>query len=159
MKLYLEFDHIVDDPMCNIVVNDQQLYSGAVQPIYDFELDVVDGDISLCIEHWDKRPEDTVVENGKIVCDRSFELKQIKVDNYDLEELIWQSEFRAADGAVYKSCLFFGPNGCFVLNFTKPVLGWILKTRHTLNNNDPTWEQDYHYYIQACKILTQISIK
>lgn len=159
MKLYIEFENIIDSPMCEIRVNQHSLYKGHVFPSYNFELDIADKDVTLYIEHWDKKPTDTVVEQGKIVRDRSFTLKKLEIDDYDLEELVWQSEFHATDGAVYKSCLFFGPNGTFVLKFINPVLYWMLKTRHELHNNDPTWEQDYNYYTAACKLLNQISNK
>ena len=157
MKLQLKFKNIIDTPMCVIRVNNQELYRGAVPDQYSKEFDFYDIDAILVIEHIDKHPHDTVVENGKIVRDRSFELEQIVIDNYDLEELKWNSEFTASDGSVYSSCLFFGPNGNFALKFNNPVLKWILKTRHEKNNNDPDWEEDYNYYQQACKILQQIS--
>lgn len=156
MKLTLNFINIANNPMCRIYINDLELYSGIVQSEYTFDTVVPVGPTTLTIEHWDKQPEDTVVENGIIVSDRSFELASILIDNYDLEELKWNSEFRSIDGAVYPSCLFFGPNGKFVLAFENPVLRWILKTRHEKNNNDPHWEEDYNYYTEACRLLTQI---
>ena len=156
MKLQLKFKNIIDTPMCVIRVNDQELYRGTVPDQYSKEFDFYDIDAILMIEHIDKNPQDTIVKDGIIIRDRSFELDQIIIDGYDLEELKWASEFRAQDGAVYTSCLFFGPNGKFVLKFSNPVLHWILKTRHEKNNNDPHWEEDYNYYQQACKILQQI---
>jgi len=159
MKLHLEFINIIDQPRCKISINHEELYSGPVLEVYDFDVPHTQGAVSIVITHWDKQPYDTVVKNGQIVRDRSFELARLIVDGYDLEELIWHSEFRAVDGAVYPSCLFFGPNGDFVLDFTMPVLAWILHTRHTKNNNDPHWEEDYNYYITACQLLQQISIK
>jgi hypothetical protein len=159
MKLCLKFKNIVDAPMCAIIINNQELYRGEVLDLYDFDVDVADGVAKLQIDHWDKKPSDTVVENNVIVRDRSFELDTVIIDNYNIEELIWKSQFYATDGNVYKSCLFFGPNGSYVLNFYNPVLYWILQTRHQDNNNDPEWEQDYNYYIRACKILKQISTR
>jgi hypothetical protein len=156
MKLQLKFKNIIDTPMCVIRVNDQELYRGTVPDQYSKEFNFYDIDAILMIEHIDKNPQDTIVKDGIIIRDRSFELDQIIIDGYDLEELKWASEFRAQDGAVYTSCLFFGPNGKFVLKFSNPVLHWILKTRHEKNNNDPHWEEDYNYYQQACKILQQI---
>jgi hypothetical protein len=117
------------------------------------------GTTTLIIEHWGKKSEDTIVENNVIVRDRSFELDCIKIDGYDLEELKWDSNFHAKDGTVYPSCLFFGPNGCFVLEFEPPVLRWMLQTRHNKNNNDPHWEEDYNYYTEACRLLEQIPPK
>jgi hypothetical protein len=156
MKIQLKFKNIVDTPKCKIFLGDQELYSGVVPPDYDRICELAEGDCQLIVEHFDKLPSDTIVENGAIVRDRSFELDKIIIDDYDLEELIWNSEFLAEDGSVYPSCLFFGPNGKFVLNFHNPILYWILKTRHEKNNNDPTWEEDYNYYQRACKILAQM---
>jgi hypothetical protein len=159
MNIQLTFKNIVDAPMCSIYINNQELYKGTVPPTFDTTVDSDSVECVLTVRHFDKRPEDTMVVDGAIVRDRSFEIEKVIIDNQDLDELIWESEFRAVDGAVYKSCLFFGPNGQFVLKFTNPVLRWILQTRHHKNNNDPYWEEDYNYYQQACKILQQISIK
>jgi hypothetical protein len=156
MKLELKFKNIIDVPKCKILLDNKELYSGVVLPSFTYEHSCIDGQCQLLIEHWDKIPSDTIVQDGKIVRDRSFELDKIIVDDYDIEELIWASEFLAQDGQRYPSCLFFGPNGKFKLDFYNPVLYWILKTRHEKNNNDPNWEEDYNYYQQACKILTQI---
>jgi hypothetical protein len=138
-------------------MNEQELYRGVTPADFLNEFEQSDSDCILVVEHIDKHPSDTIVEDGKIIRDRSFELEQITIDGYNLEELKWASEFRSKDGAVYTSCLFFGPNGEFILKFNNPVLRWILKTRHDKNNNDPHWEEDYNYYQQACKILQQIS--
>lgn len=134
------------------------MYSGEVKPTFSINYDAT-GPVTLEIEHYGKQPDDTVVENGVIVRDRSFELTNINVDGIEFNDLIWQSEFCATDGNVYPSCLFFGPNGKFVINFENPVLKWYLQQQHLKNNNDPLWEEDYNYYIDACKLLTQISQK
>jgi hypothetical protein len=156
MNINLNFKNIIDNPQCRVYINNTELYSGVVLPKYEFNIDVALGNVMLLIDHWGKLPQDTVVDRGVIVRDRSFELESIVIDHYNLEELIWDSEFRAIDGAVYPSCLFFGPNGQFVLNFENPVLRWQLRRRHEKNNNDPHWEQDYNFYTNACKRLTQI---
>jgi hypothetical protein len=156
MKLQLKFKNIVDSPHCAIRINGQELYRGGVPADFLNNFEQLESDCVLVIEHINKQPSDTIVKGGTIIRDRSFELDQIVIDGYDLEELKWTSEFRAQDGAVYASCLFFGPNGKFVLKFSNPVLPWMLKTRHEKNNNDPHWEEDYNYYQQACKILQQI---
>jgi hypothetical protein len=156
MRLKLKFKSIVDAPKYKILVNNVELYSGPAMSEFEYDYPCNEGQCSLVIEHWDKLPSDTIVQDNKIVRDKSFELDQIIIDEYDIEELIWNSEFLAEDGQTYTSCLFFGPNGKFILNFYNPVLYWILKTRHEKNNNDPNWEEDYNYYQQACKILKQI---
>lgn len=158
MQLILNFTNIVDAPMCVVRLCDQVLYKGLVEPQLRFDWPMVSDQVTLTISHTDKLPQDTVVENGRIVRDRSFELASIVIDGYDLEELKWNSRFTAVDGSVYESCLFFGPNGDFKIAFELPILKWILRCRH---QNDPSqiWEQDYNYYMQACQILQQISKK
>lgn len=156
MNINLNFKNIVDSPMCRIYINDDELYSGPVLPTYVLDTNLPTGTATLIIEHWGKRPEDTVVENNVIVRDRSFEIDSVIIDHYDLEELKWDSKFNAQDGAVYPGCLFFGPNGRFVLEFETPVLRWMLQTRHEKNNDDPHWEEDYNYYTEACRLLAQI---
>ena len=151
MRLQLKFKNIVDNPMCRISLCQQLQYEGPVKESYDLTVDCNNTNCQLNIEHWDKRPKDTQVENGVIVRDRSFELESITIDGYDLKELVWSSRFVSVDGQTYNSCLFFGPNGNFLLDFTQPVLRWILESR-----NEPGWEEDYRYYETACRLLTQI---
>ena len=159
MKIELQFKNIIDDPRCRIKLNDDLLFSGIVQTVHAFDVVVPLGPCRLTIEHWDKLPEHTIVEQGVIVRDRSFELEQCIIDDYDLQELIWQSRFISTDGEIYESCLYYGPNGEFQLEFENPILRWILRTRHEKNNNDPTWEEDFEYYQQACNRLQLISNK
>jgi hypothetical protein len=159
MKIHLQFKNIVDEPRCRITINNQVLFAGITQPQYTFDVTVPNDACRLSIVHWDKLPKHTIVEHGVIVRDRSFELERCVIDGYDLQELVWHSQFVADNGAVYKSCLFFGPNGEFQLDFENPALRWILRTRHEKNNNDPHWEQDFEYYQQACNRLKLMSIK
>ena len=151
MRLQLTFKNIVDNPKCRIYIDQQLLSEGIVESSYEFNIEPGDVDSCLRIEHWDKQPSDTVVENGVIVRDRSFELEKIIVDGYDLQELIWRSSFVSLTGEIYESCLFFGPNGMFMLYFHLPILHWILSIR-----NEPSWEEDYNLYQTACQLLKQI---
>lgn len=160
MKIELAFTNIVDAPKCAVVVDDQRLYQGPVLPNLTCNLELRNGPHVLYIEHYDKRPSDTVVnEQGIIVRDRGFELTNIVIDDYDIEELIWNSEFIAVDGRRYPSCLYFGPNGRFILLFESPSLKWMLQSRHERDKNDPTWAQDLEMYLTACQRLKQISLR
>lgn len=158
MKIELFFANIVDAPCCAVALDNTKLYQGPAVTNLRFDLVAAAGAHVLYIEHFDKRPEDTVVDaQGQIVRDRSFELIKISIDGLDIQELIWQSEFLAVDGQRYPSCLFFGPNGRFILPFESPVLAWMLQTRHQRDGDDPTWAQDLEYYLAACRRLQQIS--
>ena len=97
MKLKLKFKSIIDVPKCKILVNDLELYSGPVLPDFEYNCQDTIGPCNLVIEHWDKLPSDTIVQDGKIVRDRSFELDKIIIDEYDIEELIWNSAILDAE--------------------------------------------------------------
>jgi len=152
MILELHFKNIIDDPLCKIIIANKELYNGVPPSVFICDINV-DGPFLLEICHYGKQPTDTVVENNVIIRDRSFELDKLILDSYNIEELIWDSCFKADDGQVFNSCLFFGPNGKFMLNAESPGLKWILQTRHIKNNNDPNWEEDYTHYVEACKLL------
>lgn len=158
MKIELVFANIVDAPLCAVAIDDDCIYKGPVPPSITCDLEVRPGPHVLYIEHYDKQPTDTVVnDQGIIIRDRGFELSGVKIDGYDIAELIWQSEFISVDGQCYPSCLYFGPNGRFILRFESPSLKWILQTRHERDQNDPTWQQDLEMYLAACRRLQQIS--
>lgn len=160
MQIRLKFENLKDTPRYKISINDTVYTEDFVKEEYVIDaINDVSHDISLRIEFIDKNPEDTIVENGNIVKDKSFELDGISIDGYDFEELIWQSNYYANDGKVYPSCLFFGPSGYFEIKFHQPILHWILESRHKLTGNDPDWERDYNYYQESCKLLTLISHK
>ena len=153
MNLKLKFKNITHSPCCSVYVNEQKLYTGLVTTTLEFTVSNISEQVCLEIEHWDKKPEDTKVDNnGNIIEDRSFELEEIVVDNYNFENLIWKSYFLSTDGDRYESCLFFGPNGKFIIDFTLPVLKWILEN----SNNNNSWQEDYMYYCKALDILQKI---
>lgn len=143
-------------PECDITVNGASLYAGAVNDRIAINTDSV-GVVLLEIQFTNKSPTDTVVDSSDtIVSDKNFELDKIVVDGYNLEELVWNSEYIAEHGDVYASCLFFGPPGKFSITLENPVLPWMLRIRHDRNGDDPNWEEDYRYYDTACKLLAQI---
>jgi hypothetical protein len=159
MNLTLHFKNINCDPDCSVVINGQVLYAGPVTETINVKYQTL-GTVNLSIRFTNKLPGDTVVDtNGTIIKDKNFELEKLVVDDYEFDELIWDSQYRADHGDVYSSCLFFGPPGEFLITFSNPILPWLLKTKHNKYNNDPNWEEDYNYYTQACKLLTQISNK
>jgi hypothetical protein len=159
MNLALKFKNIQDCnglPRIRIHINDAVVFENEVCPLITVQCHPVDNQIKLRIEHYGKDPStDTVVDKGVIVQDRSCELDIIEVDGYDLEELRWHSAYHCEDGTVIDKCLFFGKNGTWHIAFELPVLKWILKTRHEINNNDPDWQQDYESYVRACRLLNK----
>lgn len=157
MNIKLKFkniNHCNGIPTVKIAINDAVLYAGEVQPI--ISLDFLDSEQNfLVIEHYGKNPNtDCRVVDGVIVQDKNCELSSIEIDSYDIEELKWNSVYVTEDQETLDKCLFFGKNGRYSLQFTSPVLKWILSTRHEMNNNDPYWEEDYESYMSACKLLS-----
>ena len=61
MRLQLKFKNIIDSPMCRVYLCQQQHYEGPVLESIDIDTDCQNSDCQLKIEHWDKRPQDTVV--------------------------------------------------------------------------------------------------
>jgi hypothetical protein len=159
MNLALKFKNIQPCnglPHIRIVINDTVVFENTVCPLITVQCHPVDNQIKLSIEHYDKDTAvDTVVIDGVIVQDRSCELDTIEVDGYDLQELKWLSAYHCDDGSVLDKCLFFGKNGTWSIAFELPVLKWILRTRHEINRNDPTWSEDYESYVRACRLLNK----
>jgi hypothetical protein len=157
MQIQLEFDHIHEfngEPKISVRVNGIECYNNVVENSVEFVIDDTN-DCVLEIEHYGKNNNDTEVIDNVIVNDKNFTLKNIIIDGYNIEELKWESDFTDVHGNIIPSCLFFGPNGIYRLHFQLPVLKWILSTRHSKNNNDPNWEEDYNYYMQAVNLLKE----
>lgn len=160
MKLILKFKNINSChgvPTIQVKLNHNLYFSGDVSEQLELAVNEPLGPALLEIIHFGKTPDDCVVANGVITQDRNCELYNITVDEYDIEELIWQSHYTTVDGEVLDKCLYFGKNGTFSLMIEFPILKWILKTRHQINGNDPYWEEDYESYTRACKLLNKLN--
>ena len=144
-------------PQMAVHVNSKELFKGQVSEEHVIDVDLQEQN-TLKIYFINKEDPDTVIQDGKIINDLNFELENITVDQHDIQDLIWKGKYVSKD-SVIPSCLFFGPRGYFELHFEYPILKWILKTNHQDHNDDPTWEQDYNYYIEACQLLHKIQKK
>lgn len=159
MNFRLEFENINlfnGAPTIAVRVNKVEYYNGEVLEFVEFDVPALDR-VCLEIEHYGKTYLDTEVVDSQIVKDKNFSLKRIIIDGYDIEELKWDSNFINSNNNIIPGCLFFGPNGIFTLEFTCPILKWILSTRHQKNNNDPNWEEDYWYYTKAVNLLKELT--
>lgn len=156
MNLNIKFKNIQTgprniNPMIRVVLNDACVYDGVVNDV-DVECNVSNAN-KLQIFFVNKTNSDTEVNDaGKIISDMCFELEEVSADSIKFEDLLWSGKYKTADTEI-NGCLFFGPAGYYEINFEYPILKWKLKTKHNLTGNDPNWEEDYNYYIQACKIL------
>ena len=161
MKLQFVFENINTGPNnkvpeIEIKLNSKSLYLGHVQELIHAE-DLGQDSNLLEIAFLNKQFSDTKCdEHNNIVEDMNFSLQRIVIDNYDLEELIWQGQYVTPNNQTYSACLFFGPVGQFELRFDSPILKWILKSRHEKQQNDPNWEEDYNYYVNACILLNSL---
>ena len=144
-------------PIVRVMVNDTELLHETVKTKMATPLTLHNQNKNvLRIYFANKEDSDTKLDsNQKIVQDLNFELEQIIIDGHDVKDLIWNSEYITSKEKI-KSCLFFGPKGHFEFKFEIPILKWILKTNHEKHNNDPNWEEDYNYYTEAWKLLSQI---
>ena len=143
------------NPALQVVLNDAELVNDTVKPYFKIETAEKEHNV-LKIYFTNKKDSDTVLDhNNNIIEDLNFELEQIIINGYDVKDLIWNSQYVTKTEKI-QSCLFFGPKGYFEFKFDMPILKWILKTNHEKHNNDPNWEEDYNYYTEAWKLLSQI---
>lgn len=160
MNIKLKFKNINECngvPKLAMSLNDIELFKGPVQPEIDIDVEISDS-ATLKIVHFDKNNNtDVQVQDGVVIADKNCELDDIIIDGYNIEELKWRSVYITEDNEEIKSCLFFGKNGHFEINFEVPVLRWMLKTRHEILNNDPSWEQDYESYTSACRLIHKLN--
>ena len=135
-------------PFIQIYLNGESVHTGEVKTVVDLAVETLEKNI-IEIKFINKTDKDVIIDHkGNIIADLNFELEKILFDNIDIEHLKWESYYDTGVDKI-QGCLFFGPAGKFVMQFEMPILRWILKTNHDKNNNDPNWEEDYHYYSEA----------
>ena len=62
---------------------------------------------------------------NQIVKDKNCELDCVLVDDHNLDELKWQSQYITEDQEILPGCLFFGKNGKWIINFERPIFPFI----------------------------------
>lgn len=136
-------------PAIRTSLNGHEFYQGPVKDLcQEFEPAASN---ALRIYFDNKTPQDTQIDTqGNIVSDMNFTLASICVDRIEFGSLLWQGQYVSSQ-ETFPACLFFGPAGYFEITFDYPILKWQLQQR-----NEPGWEQDYHYYETACKILSKL---
>lgn len=124
------------NPEIEIVLNHKLLYSGTVVNLQHFEFnELLNQDLNkLKIIHKNKTNQDTVVDDqGKIIEDRSIELKQIKINDKPVKDTVlynspfyvdWpkniQEDYVKQGQSIpefIKNTLYFGFNGTYVYEF------------------------------------------
>jgi hypothetical protein len=154
MHLEITFDQInkgprVLDPVIRATFNGKDLYQGYLANL-SMKVDDQESN-TLWIYFENKTAEDTATdEHGNIVNDMNFTLASVRVDRIEFGALLWKGQYIAGE-QTFPGCLFFGPKGYYEIVFDYPILKWQLRER-----NEPGWEEDYHYYETACKILNRL---
>lgn len=139
-------------PMVSVNINGVVLTEDSVKREMNLNFQAEESN-TLAIYFINKEDGDTITDSqGKIVDDMNFELDSVIIDGLDIKDLKWQGRYHT-NGDVLPSCLFFGPKGHYELFFKYPVLKWTLEQNHLKNQNDPSWEEDYNYYMEAWKRL------
>ena len=94
-------------------------------------------DYTLCVGALENKTDlDTTKDaQGNIVNDILLNIEKIEIDDIDLGNLIWQSEFipdvpREYQGQTVtklQGCVNLGWNGTYILKFTSPFYLWLLE--------------------------------
>lgn len=84
----------VDYPMVQICVNKKILFHDRIEGTQTLNLQVEDLNVNhtLSIELVDKTSNDTVVEDGKIVRDKSLQINKIFIDEVDIKQYVFQGK-------------------------------------------------------------------
>lgn len=142
-------------PHIRIELNHRVCHDGPIQDRITVAADVGPKNL-LRIYFVNKLPSDTQVDrHGDIILDMNFTLANITAQGVVFDELLWDGTYVAGD-ALYESCLFFGPQGFYELEFASPILKHKLQKKFERGELDTHWEEDYNYYTQACEILKKL---
>lgn len=127
-------------PTVKISINDTEFYCGTVENTQEFVFYFEPKESNtLCIEHYNKNNEDTVVDaNGDIVEDLSVELKSIYIDDVEILETVlfsmpyyvnWPENIVAdyqqkgeTPPEYIDNNLYFGFNGTYKFAFSDNVI-------------------------------------
>ena len=125
-------NHNVNEPYPFVCIRygNEVVYNGALTTKKTFKY-VIDCDSNLVIEHYNKQPSDTTVnENNEIVADKAIELKSIMLDDYSIPLTFlydceyhteWNNKFE-----IITNTLYFGFNGKYKI----PILANISRYKY-----------------------------
>jgi len=103
--------------------------------IVNFERSVDIGYHTLKIRLENKTPQDTVIEDGKIVKDLLLNINDIKIEDISLGNLLWTADYKLDQKQTFNgqeidhldNCVNLGWNGTYMLTFTSPFYLWLLE--------------------------------
>ena len=131
-------------PNVKILLNNNTLLDQIVTPnnnkffIFEKEITSLNDTNNLIIEHYNKKNEDTIVDNNKdIIRDKAIELITISFDNIDIPKVVlydnkfypdWPiniiKEHKGNPPKFITNNLYFGFNGKYIINFSKNYKAW-----------------------------------
>ena len=136
-------------PTANILINNHSHYNQEItgtekEPtVVEFEHELTEGeDYKLIIERLGKDPNQTVVEDGKIVKDQLLHIKSIEIDEIDIGALVyegiytpeypepWATQQKQTGKELpktFKNVTNMGHNGRWELGFASPFYMWLLE--------------------------------
>ena len=118
-------------PAARVYLNNELLFDDLVRDPKEIKVKSVvlsEGNHTIRVELHRKLPNETVVQDGKIVKDQLLNIDEIKLDDIPLGYLLHQnSTYLTDDGKDVKNCVNLGWNGTWSFSFTVPVYIWLLE--------------------------------
>lgn len=106
-------------------------------------LDLLDGDHVLSIELYDKKPNNTIVDQKmNIIQDQTVELIDMSIDNIKLPEYFKYLGVYYYNDIPHPQASVWGINGVWKWNFQTPIITWLLdkKTEQNIKYNQNSIE-------------------
>ena len=131
MKFLIELfaDYWDKAPQVKVDINNDVIWDGTVTDIETIkhEKEVYDEEeVKLNITLYSKTDDQTVIENEKVIKDQLLHIKNIEIDDVEIEDLIWEAEY-TVNTVIKKRVTTLGENGTWCLTFTSPFYLWLLE--------------------------------
>tara|TARA_B100000809_G_scaffold241932_1_gene265580 strand:- start:88 stop:513 length:426 start_codon:yes stop_codon:yes gene_type:complete len=131
--LYADYWHKA--PQVKVDINNDVIWKGIVNQnspnnarVIEFEKEIPDDEeIKLNIILEDKTDDQTVIEDGKTIKDQLLHIKNIEIDDIDIEDLIWEATYTPKNKTPQKRTTCLGINGTWTLKFKSPFYLWLLE--------------------------------
>lgn len=140
-----DFEDFFGPPQIRIGIDDYIYYDGTVKGTIDIELNLVDGDHVLWIQHYGKDITWTTKEHDNHVLIRRISFDGVDLDQIDYRPITHRGKFYPEYESSYQeSCRqrninlpefispnhYLGHNGTWRLEFSTPELLWIIKQQN-----------------------------
>jgi hypothetical protein len=151
----------IDYPLVDIGVNNQSLFRDRITGTQTIDLEVKDLSVNhiLSIEMVDKTPNDTLVEQGKIVKDKSLQINKIYIDGVDIKLYVYQGKqipvyhFEGQGPEVVTGEHLFFPGPWELTYQNPPRLFFANWSGHAQLINSPAKQKTKNNYLKKIKNL------